>query len=154
MSTDAIHLTSPNGISLASVLAGSLHQPGDPVYLECCTIWNAMIEKRPALVVRPANAADVATALAYSKEHRLPVSVRGGGHNVAGAGLTDSGLTIDMSHRRAVRVNAASMQVTVEAGAIWRDVDAAMQLAIPSEERSVCSTILRTSIVYGERLVS
>jgi FAD/FMN-containing dehydrogenase len=128
MSTSTDHLAKPAEMStLAAALSGSLYQPGDPAYLECCTIWNGMIEKRPALVVRPVNAADVVAALRFASQRSLPVSVRGGGHNVAGAALTDNGLTIDMSQRRAVRIDAAGMLVTVEAGATWKDVDAATQ---------------------------
>lgn len=121
--------------ALSSRLHGSCHQPGDPAYTACCTIWNAMIEKRPLLVVRPANSEDVAAALAFAREHDLPVSVRGGGHNVAGAALADGGVTIDMTQRRAITVEQEKMLVHVEAGATWKDVDAATQahgLVVPS----------------------
>lgn len=121
--------------ALASQLNGSCHQPGDPAYEACCTIWNAMIDKRPALVVRPTDSNDVAMALAFAREHGLPVSVRGGGHNVAGAALTDEGLTIDMTQRRAITVEPDKMLVHVEAGATWKEVDAATQaygLVVPS----------------------
>ena len=121
--------------ALASRLVGSCHLPGDPAYEACCTIWNAMIEKRPALVVRPANSNDVAAAFAFAREHDLPVSVRGGGHNVAGAALTDGGLTIDMTQRRAITVEPENMLAHVEAGATWKEVDTATQaygLVVPS----------------------
>ena len=120
---------------LARRIRGTLHKPGDPAYEEACRIWNAMIERRPAFVVRPRDAADVAATIGFANEHGLPLSVRGGGHNVAGAALSDGGITIDMSQRRAVEVDAARGAVRVEPGATWKDVDAATQphgLVVPS----------------------
>lgn len=120
---------------LAGRLSGTLHQPGEEAYEEACAIWNAMITRRPALVVRPADAGDVAAAIAFAKQNNLPLSVRGGGHNVAGAALCDGGLTIDMSRRRAVTVDADRRSVTVEAGAKWADVDKVTQehgLVVPN----------------------
>ncbi len=120
---------------LAGKIRGSVHLPGDPAYDEACRIWNAMIERRPALVVRPAADGDVAEAIAFARQHRLPLSVRGGGHNVAGAALSDGGVTIDMSKRRAVTVGPGAKIVRVEAGATWKDVDAVTQehgLVVPS----------------------
>lgn len=127
--------TSAASATLAARLDGSCHLPGDPAYEACCTIWNAMIEKRPALVVRPADSDDVAATMAFAREQGLPVAVRGGGHNVAGAALADGGITIDMSQRRAVTVDAPQMLVRVQAGATWKEVDAATQehgLVVPS----------------------
>ena len=120
---------------LARRIRGTLHKPGDPAYQEACRIWNAMIERRPAFVVRPRDAADVAATIGFANEHGLPLSVRGGGHNVAGAALSDGGITIDMSQRRAVEVDPARGAVRVEPGATWKDVDAATQphgLVVPS----------------------
>ncbi|UXN75832.1 FAD-binding oxidoreductase (plasmid) [Devosia sp. A8/3-2] len=119
----------------AGRLTGTCHLPGEPAYESCCAIWNGMIEKRPALVVRPASEADVSSATAFAKDNNLPLSVRGGGHNVAGAALSDGGITIDMSQRRTVTVDADAMLVRVEAGATWKDVDAATQphgIVVPS----------------------
>ncbi|MGB3338176.1 MAG: FAD-binding oxidoreductase [Devosia sp.] len=121
--------------AFADRLNGTCHLPNDPAYEACCTIWNAMIEKRPALVVRPSDEADVVATIAFAKDNGLPLAVRGGGHNVAGAALADGGVTIDMSQRRAVTVEPQSMLVRVEAGATWKDVDAATQpygLVVPS----------------------
>lgn len=124
-----------NADTLRSKLKGALHLPGEPQFIEACTIWNGMIERRPAFVVRPAGAEDVAAAMAFAKANGLPLSIRGGGHNVAGAALSDGGVTIDMSQRRAVTVDPARRTVKVEAGATWKDVDAATQphgLVVPS----------------------
>ena len=120
---------------LAERLTGTCHLPGDPAYEACCAIWNGMIDKRPALVVRPASEVDLSVAIAFARDHNLPLSVRGGGHNVAGAALSDGGITIDMSQRRAVTVDTHTMLVRVEAGATWKDVDAATQeqgIVVPS----------------------
>jgi FAD/FMN-containing dehydrogenase len=113
--------------ALAKRVKGSLHRPGEAAYDEACRIWNAMIERRPALVVRPVENGDVAEAIAFARAHALPLSVRGGGHNVAGAALSDRGVTIDMSRRRGVTVDPAVGTVRVESGAAWKDVDAATQ---------------------------
>jgi FAD/FMN-containing dehydrogenase len=121
--------------TLARRLKGSVHLPGEAAYDEACRIWNAMIERRPALVVRPRENADVAAAIAFARANRLPLSVRGGGHNVAGAALSDGGVTVDMSTLRGVVVDPAAMTVRVEPGATWKDVDAATQphgLVVPS----------------------
>ena len=121
--------------ALARRIDGSVHLPGETAYDEACRIWNAMIERRPALVVRPSTGADVAEAIAFARANNLPLSVRGGGHNVAGAALSDGGVTIDMSTRRGVTVDPAAMIVRVESGATWKDVDAATQphgLVVPS----------------------
>jgi FAD/FMN-containing dehydrogenase len=120
---------------LAQVVKRSVHVSGEPAYDEACHIWNAMVERRPAVVVRPREPADVAEAIAVARTHGLPLSVRGGGHNVAGAALSDGGVTIDMSQRRKVEVDAERMCVRVEPGATWKDVDAACQpfgLVVPS----------------------
>lgn len=116
-------------------IRGTVHEPGETAYEEACRIWNAMITRRPALVVRPANAEDVAETIRFATANNLPLAVRGGGHNVAGAALADRGITIDMSRRRGVSVDAARQIVRVEAGATWKDVDAATQphgLAVPN----------------------
>jgi FAD/FMN-containing dehydrogenase len=121
--------------NLGQRIQGTVHQPGDDAYQEACRIWNAMITRRPALVVRPASAEDVAETIRFAKANGLPLAVRGGGHNVAGAALADGGITIDMSQRRAVTVDAVKQTVRVEAGATWKDVDAATQphgLAVPN----------------------
>ena len=116
-------------------IQGSVHTPGEPAYEEACRIWNAMIERRPILVVRPAGPQDVAETIRFAKENGLPLAVRGGGHNVAGAALADRGITIDMSQKRRVSVDQDLLVVRVEPGATWKDVDAATQphgLVVPS----------------------
>ena len=97
--------------------------PGEAGYGEATRIWNAMIERRPALVVRPGDPGEVARCIRFARESGLPLSVRGGGHNIAGTALCDGGQTIDLSPRKGVRVDPASGRVHVQPGATWADVD-------------------------------
>jgi FAD/FMN-containing dehydrogenase len=88
-------------------------------------VWNGMIDRRPALIARCRNAADVAASVNFAREHGLIVSIRSGGHNVAGYAVCDSGLMIDLSLMNAVRVAPQLDRAHVEGGATWGDVDAA-----------------------------
>jgi hypothetical protein len=124
-----------NVAALSSKIKGSVFQPGDAAYEEACRIWNGMVSHRPALVVQPAGSDDVAQMVTFCRATGLPLSVRGGGHNIAGAALSDGGITIDMSRRRAVEIDPDQMSACVEAGATLRDLDFASQkygLLIPS----------------------
>jgi FAD/FMN-containing dehydrogenase len=108
---------------LQGSLRGSVLLPGDPAYDQARTIWNAMIDKRPALIVRCAGAADVRTAVDFARGHGVPLAVRGGGHNIAGSALVNDGLVIDLSGMRSVQVAPHKMRAWVEGGALLRDVD-------------------------------
>ena len=90
-------------------------------------IWNAMIDRRPALIARCATASDVARAVAFARETGLPLAVRGGGHNIAGSAICDGGIVIDLSGMKAATVDAGARRVTIEAGATLADLDAATQ---------------------------
>lgn len=104
-------------------LRGSLLVPGEPEYDEARKIWNAMIDKRPAMIARCAGSADVRTAVNFARDHGLPLAVRGGGHNIAGSALVNDGLVIDLSRMRSVQVAPHDMRAWVEGGAILGDVD-------------------------------
>jgi len=88
-------------------------------------IWNAMIDRRPAIIVQCASAADVVAAIAFAREHGLEMSVRGGGHNIAGTSVVEGGVMIDLSQMRQVRVDAVARRAYVEPGALLSDVDRA-----------------------------
>ena len=121
--------------TLRKALRGALLQPSDLGYGEARVIWNAMITRRPALIARVSGNADVMTCVNFARENGLPLSIRGGGHNVAGNALCDGGLMIDMSLRRCVRVDATRRLVRAEGGATWGDVDHETQpfgLVVPS----------------------
>ncbi|WP_458211089.1 FAD-binding oxidoreductase, partial [Haladaptatus sp. NG-SE-30] len=83
---------------------GALLFPSDSGFEEATRLWNGMIEKTPALVVQPTGTADIVAAVDFAREHDLALSVKGGGHNIAGTALVDGGLTIDMAQLRGVLV--------------------------------------------------
>ncbi|WP_409338703.1 FAD-binding oxidoreductase [Halalkalicoccus ordinarius] len=99
----------------------------DDGYDEARSIWNAVIDKAPAVVVRPLGASDVMTAIAFAHEHDLEIAVRGGGHNVAGNAVCDGGLMIDCSAMRSVRVDPKAKTAWIEPGALLHDVDVETQ---------------------------
>jgi FAD/FMN-containing dehydrogenase len=104
---------------------GPVLQPGDEGYDEARAIWNGLIDRRPALIVRCTGAAD---AVDFAREHDLPLSVRGGGHNVAGNAVNDGGLVIDLSLMNGVHVDPATQTVRAQGGATWGDTDRETQL--------------------------
>ena len=114
--------------ALRGRLRGPLHAPGDQGFEEATRLWNGLIEKSPALVVRPTGAADVVEAVRFAREHDVPLSVRGGGHNIAGTAIADGGLTIDMSLLRGVVVDPEARTATVQPGCLLGDVDRETQL--------------------------
>ena len=116
-------------------LRGQLIQPGDEGYDEACKIYNAMIERRPGLISRCADVADVMAAINIAREHDLLVAIRGGGHNGPGLGTCDDGLVIDLSPIKYTRVDPQARTVQVGGGCTWGDVDHtthAFGLATPS----------------------
>ena len=114
--------------ALRSRVRGALLAPGDAGFEEATRLWNGMVEKAPALVVQPTGTADVVEAVSFAREHDLQLSVRGGGHNIAGTALTDGGLTIDMSRLRGIVVDPEARTATVQAGCLLADVDRETQL--------------------------
>jgi FAD/FMN-containing dehydrogenase len=108
---------------LSSRLSGELVAPGDAGYDEARCVWNAMIDKRPSLIVRPRKAAGVAAAVDFAREHRLPVAVRCGGHSVAGKSACDDGLLIDLSLMKGVSVDTERRNARANAGVLWGEYD-------------------------------
>jgi len=106
-----------------SGLRGQLRLPGEAGYDEARTIWNAMIDRRPAVVVRAAGAGDALHTVRLAAEHGLLLSVRGGGHNIAGNAVCEGGLMLDLSGMAAVRVDAGARRARVEPGARLADFD-------------------------------
>ncbi len=121
--------------NLQSALRGAACLPDEAGYDEARTIWNAMIDRKPALAIRCAGAADVMRALELARKHRLPFSIRGGGHNIAGSAVVDGGVLIDLSPMRWVTVDPAAKRANVGPGATLADVDRETQafgLALPT----------------------
>jgi FAD/FMN-containing dehydrogenase len=106
---------------------GEVLLPGESEYENARKIWNAMIDKRPAVIARCASTPDVVRGVNFARDHGLLLAVRGGGHNIAGNALCDGGLVIDLSKMKAARVDSAARRVTVEGGATLADLDAATQ---------------------------
>ena len=106
-------------------LRGEVLDPSGPSYDATRVVWNGMIDRRPALIARCRNAADVAASISFARDHGLAIAVRSGGHNVAGYAVCDGGLMIDMSAMNGVRVASGLDRAIVEGGATWGDVDAA-----------------------------
>ena len=109
--------------TLRSSLRGRLLFPGDAGYEEARTIWNAMIDRRPAMVVRPENVEDVVSAVNFAREKGLLLCVKGGGHNIAGNAVCDGGLMIDLSGMNYVKVDAERRIAQVGPGAKLADFD-------------------------------
>jgi len=108
---------------VAAGLRGMLRFPGEARYDEARTIWNAMIDKRPAAIVHAAGASDVMQTVRLAAQHGLLLSVRGGGHNIAGNAVCDGGLMLDLSPMRSVRVDPRAQTARVEPGAKLSDLD-------------------------------
>jgi FAD/FMN-containing dehydrogenase len=116
-------------------LRGELIQPGDPRYDETRKLYNAMIDKRPLLIARCADVADVISAVRFGREHELLTAIRGAGHNGPGLGSCNDGLVIDLSLMRGIRVDPASRTVRAEGGCTQGAVDHATHpfgLAVPA----------------------
>jgi len=114
---------------------GELIEPTDGAYEECRQVYNGMISRKPRLIARCADVADVIAAVRFGQQNGLLVSIRGGGHNAGGLGICDDGLVIDLSPIRYVRVDPATRTVRAGGGCQWGDVDHATHafgLAIPA----------------------
>jgi FAD/FMN-containing dehydrogenase len=106
-----------------SSLRGQLLLAGDEGYDDARAVWNGMIDKRPALIARCSGVADVIQAVNFGRGHNLLVSVRGGGHNVAGKAIADGGLMIDLSLMKGIHADPSARTVRAQPGATWGDLD-------------------------------
>src|SRR3954453_21477607 len=109
--------------------------PSDPQYDELRQIWNAMHDKRPALIARCESPSDVADAIRHARENDLPIAIRSGGHSLPGHSTCDGGLVIDLRPMNGISVDPATRTASVEAGALLGDVDRATQqygLVVPA----------------------
>ncbi len=112
---------------LKSAIQGEVLKPNDDGYGKARKVWNAMIDKNPALIIQSKSTSDVVEGVKYARQTNTPISIRGGGHNVAGHAVCDDGIMIDLSLMRNVEVDAGSKTALVDGGCIWRDVDEATQ---------------------------
>ncbi|WP_374224396.1 FAD-binding oxidoreductase [Streptomyces sp. ISL-94] len=112
---------------LGAGLRGGLLRPGDHAYEQARAVWKRPDDHRPALIARCSGAADVVQAVAFAREHDLLVSVRGGGHNIAGKAVCTGGLMIDLSPMRGVAVDSERCTARVGGGATLKELDRATQ---------------------------
>ncbi|MBE0655015.1 MAG: FAD-binding oxidoreductase, partial [Bacteroidales bacterium] len=108
-------------------LQGVVIKPGDSNYDESRKIWNAMIDRKPALIVQVANADDVSSAIKFARANKLDITIRGAGHNIAGNSICDGGLMIDFSTMKKTKVDVSNKIAYVEPGATLKDFDAEVQ---------------------------
>lgn len=120
-------LTSDAITELKATFKGIILRSGDEGYDQSRAVWNGMIDKCPALITRCTDAADVVSAARFARSHNLIVSVRGGGHNVAGNAVCAGGLMIDLSLMKGIQVDADRRTARAEAGVLWSELDAATQ---------------------------
>jgi FAD/FMN-containing dehydrogenase len=135
MTTDSAVPTTAAARDELAGFAGQLIGPEDDEYAEAHVVYNAFIDRHPALIARPANTADVAAAIGFARRHDLPLAIRGGGHNGAGLGTVDDGVVIDMSRFKDIDVDPEAKTVRVGGGCTWGEVDQATNaygLATPS----------------------
>jgi len=123
VATNGQLLTDRNLDTLRERMRGPVLTPEDEGYAAARQIWNAMIDRRPGAMARCTCSADVQAAVAFAKEHGLALSIRGGGHNIAGLALCDGGVTIDFSLMKEVRVDAPSRTAVAQPGATWGEFD-------------------------------
>ncbi len=127
---------SGNGIgSLRQAMDGPVITPGDSAFDDARRVWNAQIDRRPAVIARCLSTADVVEAMSYGREHGLEITVRAGAHSTAGMAVSDEGLMIDLSELKAVTVDPAAKRARAGGGALLGDLDAATQehgLAVPA----------------------
>jgi FAD/FMN-containing dehydrogenase len=109
--------------SFGSDIRGSVLRPEDPGYNAARSVWNGMIDRRPALIVRCSGAADVIACVRFARDSGLPLAVRGGGHNVAGSAVCDDGLVIDLSAMKGINVEPSLRSVRVQPGVLWGELD-------------------------------
>jgi FAD/FMN-containing dehydrogenase len=114
--------------ALRSRLRGPLLLPGDPGYDDARSLWNAMIDRRPALVIRCLGVGDVVAAVEFVREHGLALTIKGGGHNISGLAVADGAVMLDMSLMRGVRVDPTARLAWAQAGCLLGDVDRETQL--------------------------
>jgi FAD/FMN-containing dehydrogenase len=120
---------------LKAAFRGQLIKRGDPDYDDARKVYNAMIDKKPRLIAKCADVADVIACVNFARENKILLAIRGGGHNAGGLGIADDALVIDLAPIKYTRVDPAGQTVTVGGGCVWGDVDHATHafgMAVPS----------------------
>src|SRR5256886_3708141 len=123
----AVSISGQELAEFANELHGEIVRPQDEGYDDARKIWNAMIDRRPALIVRCRDAEDVTRSIAFARDQELPLAGRGGGHNVSGNALGDDGLVIDLSPLKEIRIDTERRTAVVGGGVTWGEFDKAAQ---------------------------
>src|SRR3712207_1892129 len=126
-STLASPLSVPAVAAFRACLDGEALTPADPGYDDARRVWNAMVDKRPALIARCSSADDIAAAVRFAREQDLTISIRGGGHNVAGLAVSDGGLMIDCTPMKGIAIDPETLTARAEPGVLWGEFDATTQ---------------------------
>lgn len=126
-SSSATHLSSSAIAGFRTRLKGDVLLPDDPGYDAARRVWNAMVDKRPALIARCVDADDISTAVRFARESDLAISIRGGGHNVAGLAVNDGGMMIDCAPMRDVAIDPLTQTAYAQPGVLWGEFDRATQ---------------------------
>jgi FAD/FMN-containing dehydrogenase len=143
------HITNEITGKLRSKVKGQIVLPGDPNYDEARKIWNAMIDRRPAVIVQCAEADDVPNAIAFARENGMEISIRGAGHNIAGNAVWNNGVMIDFSTMKNVHVDAGKRRAYVEPGATLGDFDQAVQAHALATPVGINSTTGMAGLTLG-----
>jgi FAD/FMN-containing dehydrogenase len=112
---------------LQTLLKGRILVDGDSTYDSARKIWNSMIDRKPALIAQCINRNDIQQAVIFAKKHEMLVSIRGGGHNIAGNAVCENGLMIDLSMMKAIQIDLIKRTATAEPGVLWKELDNATQ---------------------------
>ncbi|MFM0057300.1 FAD-binding oxidoreductase [Paraburkholderia phytofirmans] len=108
---------------LKTAIRGQVLLPGDATFDEARSIWNAMIDRHPAIILRCAGVADVRQGVAFARDNGLPLAIRGGGHNIGGSALCNDGVVLDLSQMKSVQIDPTARRAYVEPGATLHDFD-------------------------------
>jgi FAD/FMN-containing dehydrogenase len=134
---------------LRTSFRGTVLQPEDSAYDKARGIWNRSIDKHPRVIARCAGPDDVVRAVAFAREHALPIAVRGGGHGVAGQAVCDDGLVVDLSAMKGIRVEPSDQTVRAQAGVLWGELDRATQVFGLATTGGVVSTTGIAGLTLG-----
>jgi hypothetical protein len=149
MAVDAGAIASAVGEELGSGLRGEVAWPGDRGYDTARAVFNTMIDRRPLAVIRPADASEVVRCIAFARRHDLPLSVRGGGHSVAGNAVRDGAIMLDLSAMKALRVDPESRRVRAGPGLTLGEFDRATQALGLATTLGVVSTTGIAGLTLG-----
>src|SRR2546423_11043625 len=148
-----LDLDTTSAEALRAVFSGEILAPDDAVYVYARRIHNVLTDKRPRLIARCLHTADVVDAVNFGRDEGLEISVRGGGHNVAGKAVTDGGLMVDLSRMKGIHVDPVRQTVRAQAGVLVAELDPATAPFGPATPRGVVSStrIARLSLGGGRR---